>query len=125
MTTMRKDFRLQVQAHIIDCLSEEESPFLKEQLQNTVDEFKSWYTPVTQKLTPNRQEAFSSFLMCLPSCLSVEYTYYNINEAVKNWFVNVGMSYKEPKDISKASETYLALIYREFTRLCKEQGVTF
>lgn len=122
MNTTNKEFKNQVQAHIIDCLSEDETSVLTEQLFNVVVSFRKWYCPYERKLTPNRYEAFQKWLTGLPSVLSIEFEYYTVNQTLKKWFENCGMEFKE-RDGDKEFHTYLHLISREFEKLCKKNKV--
>lgn len=122
MRTTNKAFKEQVRTHIINRLSEDETNVLSEQLENVMDEFRSWYSPYEQKRTPNKHDAFKSFLMGLPSCLSAEFTYYNISESLKEWFTACGEEYKEAPE-HKESELYYHLIAREFFALCEKNSV--
>jgi hypothetical protein len=121
MRTTKKEFKNQIQEHIIKCLSTDQYTELHFQLNEVVEAFKNWYSPYEQKRFPNRQEAFQDWLMGLPSELSVEYTNYGISETLKSWFENCGETYKEQKDELKF---YTYLIYREFQSLCKQNKIT-
>lgn len=124
MKTTKKEFKEQVQQHILECLSTDETTNQKEQLERVIKEFMNWYSPYEKKRTPNRQQAFSEFLMCLPSCLSVEYEHHNIYHTLKSWYENCGATYKE-QDTTKESQLYHNLIYREFNTLIKKNGLEF
>lgn len=133
MRTTNKEFKDQVQAHILDRLHTEDelinkltvkSNYYHFVLQEVVKEFKNWYGPYEQKFTPNKYAAFQNWLMGLPSQFSVEFTNYGINQALKQWFETCGESYKEQSS-DKELQTYLHLITREFNTLCKKNGVEF
>jgi len=122
MRTTNKEFKAQVQEHILDNLSTDEYTEPMFQLNQVVEEFKNWYSPYEKRQHPNRQEAFTNWLNGLPSCLHVEYMNYSINQTLKQWFENCGMIYKD-RDSDKESELYRNLIYREFRTLCKKHNV--
>jgi hypothetical protein len=124
MRTTTKAFKDQVQKHILSGLSTDETEDVKQQLQNTVDGFKNWYTLYEQKITPNRYDAFKEWLLGLPSQMSIEYTYYNIFQTLKTWFENCGAVYEE-KDSDVEAPLYYHLVVREFMTLCKKNGVEF
>lgn len=123
MKTTKKEFKNQVQEHILNSLDEQETTNPKEQLQNVVSEFKNWYSPYEQKMHPNRQEAFTDWMNGLPSCLNTEFTNYGINQTLKSWYENCGETYKE-HDSDKESQLYRNLVYREFNTLLKKNDLT-
>lgn len=116
MRTTNKQFVELVRAHVIEHLSDEETTEVSGQLQNTMNEFKSWYSSYEQKRTPNMQTAFKDFLLGLPSCLTVEFTYHNISLTLKAWFEACGEEYRE-KECSIESDLYYHLVVREFFKL--------
>jgi hypothetical protein len=122
MNTMTNIFKAKVQDHIINSLSTDETTILVDQLQTVVNEFNKWYSPYEQKRTPNKQQAFTEFLNCLPSCINQEWEYSGITNTMKSWF---GSDYSDPKSNSKEAEAYLHLIHREFKTLCKKNNVKF
>ncbi len=124
MKTTNKAFKEMVQDHILECLSDDYTSNVYEQLENTVEEFKNWYSPYEQHRTPNKFEAFTEFLMGLPSVLSVEYEYYTIGKTLEKWFTDCGENYIE-KPSEKESSLYYHLIVREFETLCNRYGVKF
>jgi hypothetical protein len=132
--TTKKVFKGFVQEHVMNIMLDEaeiesgydiqttEENLVTTQLQIVIDEFKNWYSPYEQKQTPNRYEAFKSWILGLPSCFSVQYEYYPIHQTMKGWFENCGETYKgEPG--SKESDLYYYLTTREFEVLCKKHGV--
>jgi len=123
MRTTNKLFKQLVQAHVLnEVVYNEEVETHKEDLQNVVDEFISWYTPYEQKRTPNKYEAFKDYSMGLPSNFNILFTHYDINLKLKEWFEKCGESYKQPKD---ETSLYLHLITRELIKLCKRYNVKF
>jgi hypothetical protein len=124
MNTNSKCFKEQVQTHIIDRLSTDETEILKEQLQNVVNKFTNWYSPYEQKQYPNRQDAFIYWLWCLPSCINQEFTNYEIQKTYNSFFENCGMQPKHT-DQEKMNFYYMYWIFREFQALCKKEGVQF
>lgn len=115
MKTTNKLFKSQVQEHILNNMSED--------FGNVIKDFQSYYHPTTQKLIPNRQEAFTSWLQGLPSTLDVEYTNHGIHETLKTWFENVGETYKD-RDSDKEAQLYYNLVYREFNTLLKKNDLS-
>ena len=133
MKTTSKEFYTQVHAHIIDRLgnpwneatqSENENATTAEKLQNVVNEFNSWYCPYERRLTPNHQAAFWKFLMGLPSCLAVEFAYYSMRETLRTWHNQTEAEAAKYTD-DQIVAAYSWLIYREFSRLCKQYKITF
>lgn len=124
MTTNNKKFKEQVQTHILEILSRDESINTKIQLYNVVSDFNSWYCGYNRKLTPNHQEAFTEFLQCLPSSINVEFEHFEIYNTLRKWFEAIDKPYKESVN-SKEAQLYYNLIYREFKTLCKEHRVEF
>lgn len=124
MKTTKKEFAEQVREHIVNRLSEDKYTELPLQLNAVVEGFKNWYVPYEQKRTPNRQAAFIGWLMRLPSELSVEFTNHGVYETLKSWFENCGEPYKEQSS-DKELHWYLHFIHREFSNLCKKNGVEF
>lgn len=124
MRTTHNCFKNQIHGHILNSvLSEDHGSTPKEQLSAVVEGFHNWYGPYEQKRIPNRQDAFIDWSWGLPSEWNVEYTNYNINETVKNWFSACGENYKEPKDSSKTNDLYMGLLYREFNTLLKQNDL--
>ena len=122
MRTTNKQFKEQVQKHIMERLSEDETTELKGQLQNVADEFSSWYSPYEQKRTPSRYMAFKEFMLGMPSVLNAETYYDEIHNNLKSWFENCGESYKnQPED--KEATIYYHLVTRELETLCKKNNV--
>jgi hypothetical protein len=124
MKTTNKVFKDQIQAHIIEGLSEDQHTELPLQLQDAVKGFNNWYGKYEQKRKPNRQKAFQEWLNCLPSELSTEFTNYGINQTLKGWWETADQEYKE-QDSDKEANLYTALVYREFNTLCKKNGIQF
>jgi hypothetical protein len=131
MKTTNKCFKEQIQTHILERLTEEDFinddyklSTTKDKIELVVKEFKNWYNPYEQKVTPNLQTAFIGFLQGLPSCLNIEFTYHNIHETMKEWFEKCGETYRGEHG-GKESDYYYKLIYREFKNLCKIYKVTF
>lgn len=133
MRTTTKEFKNKVQQHIIDRLGnpwdyendhENENATTAEKLQNVVKEFKNWYCPFEQRRTPNRCEAFKSFLQGLPSCLNAEFTYYNQRESLREWHEQTEAEAERYNDL-QIEAAYYHLIFREFTTLCKKYQVEF
>jgi hypothetical protein len=124
MRTTKKEFVAQIQEHIANRLSEDETTVLSEQLQNVMDDFKDWYNPYEKKLTPNRHDALKHWLWGLPSSLSLEYQHYNISKILKKWFNECGEEYKEIGDGRKEADFYMNLVIREFNKMynkhCKQ-----
>lgn len=111
----------QIQEHIIECLSEDETTDLKEQLQNVADAFNNWYGPYEKKRIPNRQAAFIDWLHGLPSELSVEIYYHNQREILSTW---MGVPYNMCSD-QKVDKTYHYLIFREISKLFRMHDIKF
>jgi len=117
MNTNKKVFKEQVQAYIIQSMNHENvhEKDIREQLQCTVKDFYSYY------VRGNIQSEFISFMQGLPTGFNIDYTYHNISEVVKGWFENCGETY-----VQKDNETdfFYKIIYREFSKLCREYNVT-
>lgn len=124
MRTTNKEFKIQVQEHILEILSADETVFINEQLKNVVDGFLNWYSPYERKMTPNIQEAFKQWLKGLPSELNIEFEYYKVTPLLKSWYENCNIPFKE-KFSSEEYDLYLNLVYREFQTLCKIHNVPF
>lgn len=122
MRTTKKEFKEQIQEHILNRLSTDETENPKEQIQNVIAEFHNWYSPYEQKHTPNCQEAFSNWLNCLPSGINLEWTYRGVNKTLKSWFENMGETYKD-RDTDKEAILYHHLVYREFNTLAKKNDL--
>lgn len=133
MRTTSKEFKTKVQNHILARLgnpwdeeseTENENATTTEKLENVVKEFNAWYCPYERRRNPNKSAAFREFLQGLPSCLIVEFAYYNMREIVKRWH---GQTLKESERYSddKIADSYYWLIYREFCALCKQNKVEF
>lgn len=122
MRTTNKVFKAQIQEHVLERLCTDYTEDPKQQLEGVINEFKSWYSPYEKKRTPNRYEAMKEFLLGLPSCLDVEYTYYNISQTLKNWYENVGETYKQ-NDSDKEAIWYYHLVIRELFNLCNKYKV--
>jgi hypothetical protein len=125
MRTTKKEFKEQVQKHVLESLSEEHGTTTKDQLQSVVEGFKNWWGPYEQKRNPSKYGAFKDWTMCLPSEINVEYRHYAMEDNVKSWFNACGEEYKEPKDESKTHDMYLHLVTREFDTLCKKNNIKF
>ena len=121
MKTTNKLFKSQVQEHILGALDEELNT-VEEQLQNVVEGFHNWYGRHEQKMVPNHQEAFVSWMNGLPSEFNTEYTNYGIHTTLKEWFENCEQPYKDqPED--KEAKLYNNLVYREFNTLLKKNNL--
>lgn len=120
--TSNNVFRTQVQNYIMDSLSQDSTLILDEQLQNTVEAFNNWYGPYEQRRTQNRQKAFTEWLMCLPSELSIAYSYYEISNLLEQWFTNCNQPYEQRNN---EPEFFLNIVYMNFQRLCKKHNVDF
>lgn len=121
MKTTKKEFKEQVQKHILESLSEDYGSNPKEQLEAVTKGFQNWYSPY-EKMNLNKQEAFTQWLQGLPSELNTEFTYHGINKTLASWFENVGEPYKD-RDGDKEAQQYYHLVYREFNTLLKKEGV--
>lgn len=121
MKTTKKEFKIQIQKHILEGLPLEG---FNEALTNVVTDFHNWYDDYEQRLNPNRQDAFTQYLLCLPSTINLEFSDYGIFLKLKEWFENMGETYKE-QSACKECILYYHLIYREFSTLCKKYNVTF
>lgn len=124
MRTTKKEFKAQVQAHILDGLCTDETTVPAEQLQNVANEFASWYTGYNKRLHPNRQDAFISWMNGVPSVLGNEFTHYGIYTALKTWFEACGETYIE-RDSDKEVPLYECLFYRELLVLFRKHGIDF
>jgi hypothetical protein len=125
MRTNNKEFKVQIQDHIINSiLSDECGDTLKEQLQAVIDGFNNWYSPYEKKRQSNIQEAFTDWAMCLPSEFNIEYRNFEIQELIKTWFNTAGETYKEPKDDQKTYDLYYWLVFRELNNLFKQNKLS-
>jgi hypothetical protein len=125
MRTNNKLFKEQIRNHILDILSTDETQDVKTQLQIVLGEFNNWYNGYERNRNPNIQDGFIDFLMGLPSCISVEYSNYNIRQELKSWWENAGGEFDESKVEGSESDLYFPLIYREYRKLCEQYGVDF
>jgi hypothetical protein len=125
MRTTKKEFKVQIQDHIINSvLSDEYGDTIKEQLQAVIDGFKNWYSVYEQKRKPNIQEAFIDWALGLPSEFNIEYRHFEIQELIKTWFTTAGETYKEPKDDQKTYDLYYWWIFRELNALLKQNKLS-
>lgn len=124
MRTTKKEFCLQVRAHIESCLSEDYHNTLAGQLQAVADDFGSWYCAYERRRQPHIQTAFIDWMNGLPSALSVEYTYHGIHETMKAWFAACGETYRGKQD-EKEVDLYRYLVYRELLKMMQANGVRF
>ncbi|AKQ08331.1 hypothetical protein PQE66_gp016 [Bacillus phage PBC2] len=124
MRTTKKEFKLQVQKHIIDRLSDDEFSTVEEQLQDVVRQFENYSCAYEQRRNPNKYSRFIDWLKGLPSCIHNEYSHYNIYMSLKEWFEACGETYVE-RDSDKEAELYYHLFVREFETLCKKYDVKF
>jgi hypothetical protein len=122
MRTTNKAFKVQVQEHILNILSEDYFETTPERLQHVVDSFNDWYSPYEQKIQPNRYKAYADWFMGLPSVISVEFRHFAISDILKEWFTNCGMPYIE-KDGDIETTYYLHLVTREFYALCQKNKI--
>lgn len=114
-----KDATHLIRDHIKECLTEDYTEVLSEQLDNTCKAFMNWYSPYERRRTPNLQKAFQEWLMCLPSDLSVEYYTYKQAAKLAEWMGAKTVNYTE--DV--VSQRYCAIIFREFNKMCTLEGV--
>lgn len=124
MRTTNKEFKAQVQEHILDILSTDETEVVSEQLSNVVEGFKNWYCQYNKKRIPNGSEAFKDWMLGLPSSLNIEYQYYTISQTLKKWFETCGATYIE-RDSDAEATLYYHLVTREFETLCEKNDVKF
>lgn len=133
MRSTTRQFCERVQAHILERLGnpwnecmecEIENATDRQKLENAIDAFIDYYNPYERRACPVIQKAFSSFLMGLPSCLQVEYTYHGMRCALAEWYEQTAEEAERysPEEVEKQ---YLYLIFREFVKLCKKNGVDF
>lgn len=118
MRTTKKEFTSQVQRHIIERLSTDETEIIREQLRNVVEDFYCWYSPFNKKQYPNSHNAFIEFLKCLPSSINIDFSDHDVHNTLKTWIENCGETYVTPKS-QHEFDLYLHLITREFTKLTK------
>ena len=121
-----KIFKIKVQGYIIERLDSDSdyAQELKDQLQNTVNEFKSWYNDYEKRRNPNKYKAFGDFLSGLPSCLNIEFTYYDVRNTMIKWIEQTEKESNKYDDM-QVWENYLYFIAREFESLCKKNDVVF
>jgi hypothetical protein len=124
MRTTKKEFCEKVQNHIIEGLSTDETTDRAEQLRQVVEEFEAWWSPYEKHRTPHRQTAFINFLNCSPSCLSTEFYHDDQRQALKEWHQQTEEEANKYSD-DKVGTHYYSLIYREFCKMCKAEGVDF
>jgi hypothetical protein len=124
MGTTNKEFKDQVQIHILERLSTDETEETRQQLLDVINGFNDWYGAYEQKRTPNIEAAFKEWLLGLPSSLNIEFEYYTIHQTLKQWFEDTGSEYKEQSS-DKEAELYYHLIVREFRVLCRKNGLDF
>lgn len=129
MRTTNKEFKAQVQGHIInEVLDEEYGTTTAEQLQAVIDGFTKWYGKFERKAYPSVYDGFKNWMLALPSQVNIEFEDYKIHETLKGWFEACGEPYKEMaknEDLATERErnTYYHLVTREFDTLCKKHGV--
>lgn len=111
-----------VKSYIVSCLDTDYTEDLKDRLKAVIEEFSSWYGPYEKRRIPNRQAAFTDWLMGLPSCLSADYTYYAQRQLLKNWLHETDQEANKYKD-EEVTRLFYALIYREFVALCRENKI--
>lgn len=128
MTTLKNDFKKQVQAHIKEGLAEKE--FLIEndyynydlslyhnQLVFLRDDFRRVYH------RGQEEKEFIKYLQGLPSSLEIEFVNYYINKTMMRWFYNSHMSDLFHSRYEDNTDTYFHLIYRETRELLKKEGL--
>jgi hypothetical protein len=124
MKTTKKEFYEKVQKHIAERLNDEETTDRTEQLRQVVEEFNDWWCPYEKRRNPNRQNAFIDWLHGLPSCLSIDFYYYDQRQRLQEWHNQTeAEASKYSDDVINASYCYL--IYREFCKMCKAVGIDF
>lgn len=114
-----KDATAMIREHIKECLTEDYTEVLSEQLDNTCKAFMDWYSPYERRRTPNLQQAFQEWLMCLPSDLSVEYYYDKQAAKLAEWMGATKVDYTDDVVVQR----YCAIIFREFNKMCTLEGV--
>lgn len=124
--TTNKEVKAKIQAYVIDCISTEgydvKDDSLKTSLELVCEEFNSaaCYKHNLLRLK-TYQEVFIDWLDGLPSCFSIEY--YD-NEILK-LMASFGLPLPANKEPEDGIKLFKYLIFREFTTLCKKNGVNF
>lgn len=111
-----KEVKAKIQAHIIGCLDPDNGETLQDKLQAVVTCFKSWSKGTRY---PSQYMAFESYLQCLPSTLSVEFTYHEQEKCLVMWLGSPEKDY----GLDDISNRYYSLVYREFKKLCEQHGI--
>lgn len=115
-----KEIKQEIQAHILECIElEEEYETVSEELEQVIGGFQRWWSDHEQ--IRNHQEAFTSYLMCLPSEFTVEFQTYSMEQRLEGWLGKGSREYTT----DEISTRYYWLIYREFHTLCRKHKVTF
>ena len=120
--TSNNVFRNEVKAYIIQALSTDETSYLPNQLQDTVNAFNDYDSPYNQRKIPNKQARFIDWLQGLPSEIYI--TPYNHEQELlmEEWFTNCEQPYKSQKD---PSQHFYYFIADNFQRLCKTHDISF
>ena len=115
-----KEVKEKIQSHILECI-DVEAPCNndRDELEAVVKGFKKWWGD--HKELRNHHQAFSEYLKCLPSQLTVEFEHYRIDERLQEWLGYDDKQYGLDEQYSR----YLWLIYREFSALCRKHNVQF
>jgi hypothetical protein len=118
MRTTKKEFKEQVQKHILESVADDLT------IKDVANSFyKEKYSSPYEKRF-NKYDMFKDWMQGLPSSLNVEYTHHNIHNELSSWFEACGEEYKGSKNMDE-SDMYYHLVTREFRSLCKKEGIDF
>lgn len=125
MRTNSKEVRMAVQKYVIDSLSTQDfdghNGTIEASIEIVWNEFKrvALYPNNLRKLT-TYQNCFMDWLQGLPSCLSVGFSDYDID----NFLTSIGLPQPTNKNSLDSAVLYYYLIYREFLALAKKHKIT-
>ena len=110
-----------IRAHIIERLDPDYEGTLSDKLEHVVKGFKSWLGPKGLRGYQTWQDAFKSYLQCIPATLDAEFATCYQERALNEWMGTP--DYERSAD--RIGDVYYALIYREFRKLCEINNVQF
>lgn len=115
-----KEVKEKIQSYIVECF-EFEGTYnnVGEELQQVIRGFNKWWAD--HKHLQNQQEAFSNYLMCLPSDFTVAFQTYDIEQRLESWLGYSDRQYADDEQLRR----FHWLIFRELTAMCRKHHVQF
>lgn len=112
MSTNRNSFRDQVRKYVLDNIEERSVIDLVEQFKS-----EAGYSQ-NIRLKGTLQNAFIEWLKGLPTNVSFDFTNFEIENLLKEWFTNADMVYKENGNFT---DNYYYFLYREIAYLFEKE----